>query len=48
MLISLGFFAGAPRIAGGNATTLIKLVPTGAVVLSISVIAVGVSLLIPA
>jgi hypothetical protein len=48
MLISLGFFAGAPRTSGGNTTTLIKLVPIGAVVLSISVIAVGVSLLMPA
>lgn len=48
LLISGGFFGGAPRKAGAPTTSLIKLIPIGAVVLGISTIGVGVSLLIPA
>lgn len=47
LLISGGFFGGAPRKAGGTTTPLIKLIPAGAVILSFSTIAVGLSLLIP-
>ena len=48
LLISGGFFGGAPRTAGGPTTPLIKLIPLGAVILGLSTIGVGVSLLIPA
>jgi len=46
LLISGGFFGGAPRTAGGTTTPLIKLIPLGAIVLGLSTIGVGVSLLI--
>jgi hypothetical protein len=46
LLISGGFFGGAPRIAGGNTTPLIKLIPLGAIVLALSTVGVGISLLI--
>ena len=46
LLISAGFFAGAPRIEGGKPGALVKLIPVGAVVFSISAIATGLSLLI--
>jgi hypothetical protein len=48
LLISAGFFGGAPRTQGGSTTALIKLIPAGAVVLGLSTIGTGVSLLIPA
>lgn len=46
MLISAGFFGGAPRTAKGAASPLVKLIPVGAIVLSLSTIGVGVSLLV--
>ena len=46
LLISGGFFGGAPRKAGSSTTPLIKLIPLGAVVLALSTIGVGASLLI--
>lgn len=46
VLISGGFFGGAPRKAGAPTTPLIKLIPLGAIVLALSTIGVGVSLLI--
>jgi hypothetical protein len=46
LLISGGFFGGAPTRADGKPGSLIKLVPIGAIVLSLSTIAVGLSLLI--
>jgi hypothetical protein len=46
LLISAGFFGGAPRTEGGKPGTLVKLIPVGAVVFSISAIATGISLLI--
>jgi hypothetical protein len=48
LLISGGFFGGAPRQAGGPTTPLIKLVPLGAVVLSLTTLGVGIGLLVPA
>jgi len=47
LLISGGFFGGAPRKQGDRPGVLIKLIPTGALVLAISTLGVGVSLLIP-
>jgi hypothetical protein len=47
LLISGGFFGGAPRKPGGTTTPLIRLIPAGAAILSLSTIAVGLSLLIP-
>ena len=47
LLISGGFFGGAPRTEGAKPGALIKLIPTGAVVLALSTIGVGASLLIP-
>lgn len=47
MLISGGFFGGAPRKAGAPTTPLIKLIPVGAIVLALSTIGVGGGLLIP-
>jgi hypothetical protein len=47
LLISGGFFGGAPRKQGDRPGILIKLIPTGAIVLAISTLGVGVSLLIP-
>jgi len=46
LLISGGFFGGAPRTAGASTTPLIKLIPLGAIVLGLSTVGVGVSLLI--
>ena len=46
LLISGGFFGGAPTKADGKPGALLKLVPIGAVVLSLSTIGVGLSLLI--
>ena len=46
LLISAGFFGGAPRTEGGKPGALVKLIPVGAVVFSISAIATGISLLI--
>ena len=47
LLISGGFFGGAPRKQGDKPGGLIKLIPIGAIVLAISTLGVGVSLLIP-
>ena len=47
LFISAGFFGGAPRKEGEATTPLIKLVSIGAIVLAVSTIGVGVSLLIP-
>ena len=46
LLISAGFFGGAPRKAGSPTTPLIKLIPLGAIVLALSTVGVGISLLI--
>jgi len=46
LFISAGFFGGAPRSSGARATALVKLVPIGAILLSVSTIGVGLSLLI--
>jgi hypothetical protein len=46
LLISGGFFGGAPRTARGAAGPLVRLVTAGAVVLSLSTIGVGISLLV--
>ena len=48
LLVSGGFFGGAPRSAGGPAAPLIRLVPIGAVVFGLSTLGVGVGLLMPA
>jgi hypothetical protein len=45
LLISGGFFGGAPRTTRGAAGPLVRLVTVGAVVLSLSTIGVGISLL---
>ena len=47
LLVSGGFFGGAPRQAGGPTTPLMRLVPIGAVVLGLSTLGVGVGLLVP-
>lgn len=47
LLISGGFFAGAPRAADGPTTPLIRLIPIGAVVLGLSTLGVGIGLIIP-
>ena len=47
LLISGGFFGGAPRTAGGSTTSLIRLVPIGAIVLGLSTLGVGIGLVIP-
>lgn len=47
LLISGGFFGGAPRTAGGSTMSLIRLVPIGAVVLGLSTLGVGIGLVIP-
>ena len=47
LLISGGFFGGAPRKQGDKPGGLIRLIPLGAIVLAISTLGVGVSLLIP-
>ena len=47
LLISGGFFGGAPRTADGPAEPLIRLVPIGAVLFSLTTLGVGIGLLIP-
>ena len=46
LLISGGFFGGAPRTADGPAGPLVKLIPVGAVVVSLTTLGVGISLLV--
>lgn len=46
LLISAGFFGGAPRTPEGEPAVLVKLIPLGAVILSLSTLGVGISLLI--
>ena len=46
LLISGGFFGGAPRSASEQPGRLVKLIPLGAVVMSLSTLGVGISLLI--
>jgi hypothetical protein len=46
LLISAGFFGGAPRTPKGSASPLVRLIPAGAIVLSLSTIGVGLSLLV--
>ncbi|CAB4554017.1 unannotated protein [freshwater metagenome] len=46
LLISGGFFGGAPTTADGKPGALVKLIPIGAVVMSVSTLGVGLSLLI--
>jgi len=48
LLVSGGFFGGVPRTADGPPAALARLITVGAVVLAISTLGVGVSLLIPA
>lgn len=47
LLISGGFFGGAPRTPDSKPAALIALVPIGAVVLSVTTVGVGISLLVP-
>lgn len=47
LLISGGFFGGAPRTADGPAAPLIRLVPIGAVLFSLTTLGIGIGLLIP-
>lgn len=47
ILISAGFFGGAPRTEEGPAGPLVKLISIGAVIFSISVVGVGIGLLLP-
>jgi ABC-type multidrug transport system permease subunit len=46
LLISGGFFGGAPRTADGPPGPLVKLIPIGAVIFGISTLGVGISLLV--
>jgi hypothetical protein len=46
LLISGGFFGGAPRTTDGPTGPLVKLIPLGAIVLGISTLGVGISLLV--
>ena len=46
LLISGGFFGGAPRTADGPPGPLVKLIPIGAVTFGLSTLGVGLSLLI--
>jgi len=46
LLISGGFFGGAPRTADGKAGPLVKLIPVGAVVMSLATLGVGVGLVV--
>jgi len=46
LLISAGFFGGAPRTPEGEPAALVKLIPLGAIILSLSTSGVGISLLI--
>lgn len=47
LLVSGGFFGGAPRTTGGPAAPLIRLVPVGAVLFGLATLGVGVGLVIP-
>lgn len=47
LLVSGGFFGGAPRTAGGPNAPLIRLVPVGAVVFGLATLGVGVGLVVP-
>jgi hypothetical protein len=47
LLISGGFFGGAPRTPDGKPAGLVRLIPAGAVVLSLSTIVVGIGMLLP-
>lgn len=46
LLISSGFFGGAPKSAEASPDGLVKLIPIGAIVMSLSTLGVGLSLLI--
>jgi hypothetical protein len=46
LLISGGFFGGAPKTPDAQPGGLVRLIPLGAVVMSISTIGVGLSLLL--
>lgn len=46
LLISGGFFGGAPRTPDGPPGPLVKLIPIGAVIFGISTLGVGISLLV--
>lgn len=46
LLISGGFFGGAPRTPEGQPGGLVRLIPIGAVVMSLSTLGVGLSLLL--
>ena len=46
LLISGGFFGGAPRTADGPPGPLVKLIPVGAVIFGLATLGVGLSLLI--
>lgn len=46
LLISGGFFGGVPRTADGPPGPLVKLIPVGAVVLGLSTVGLGISLLV--
>ena len=48
LLVSGGFFGGAPRTADGPPAALTRLITVGAMVLGVSTLGVGISLLIPA
>ncbi len=45
LLISGGFFGGAPRTAGGKPGGLVKLIPLGAIAMSLSTLGLGLSLI---
>lgn len=47
LLISGGFFGGAPRTPDGRPTALIRLVPIGAVVLALTTLGIGIGLVVP-
>lgn len=46
LLISGGFFGGAPQTADGKAGPLVTLIPVGAVVMGLATLGVGVGLLV--
>lgn len=46
LLISAGFFGGAPRSEGGKPGSLVRLISIGAVLFSISTLGVGIGLLV--
>jgi len=45
LLVSGGFFGGAPKTSEGKPSSLVRLVPIGAVVMSLSTLGVGLSLI---